>query len=140
VRHSAAELGQQGAKLRLWAADLADQMAEEAEAFATYLENRNVRGDRRQRLAMATSEQEVARIGSQMAARRRDLTTSYAHGEHLPRMVDTPTAPPQPSPSSIGPSPTGPSSTGSSSVGSSSVGSSLLENAPADGHPLDWPD
>lgn len=93
LRPSKQSLDHQGVKLRFWAADLAERMANHAEQFAAYLEKSARRGDRERRLAMARTEHEVARIEYQNAARWRDLNTRYEHGEHLPKLPGTTSSP-----------------------------------------------
>jgi hypothetical protein len=83
------ELGYQILRLRVHAADLADRMAYEAEAFAAHLENSAERGDAQRRLAIARTEHEVARIEHQNAARLRDLSTRYEPAGRLPRFPGT---------------------------------------------------
>jgi hypothetical protein len=78
-------LGDQGAKLRAASADLATQMAEQAEVVASYFENKASGSHRELGLAIAKTEYEVARIGRQNAARLRDLSTRYKRGDTLPR-------------------------------------------------------
>jgi hypothetical protein len=51
-----------------------------------------VGGDRGRRLAIATTEREVARIETQRAARLRDRETTYGRGEPLPKLLDEQTA------------------------------------------------
>jgi hypothetical protein len=87
---SPADLGQRGATLRVWAADLAEQIADGAEEFAAYLEKSAVRGDRQQRLAIATAEHAVAKVAIENAARLRDQNTPYERGQPLPKLPGTP--------------------------------------------------
>jgi hypothetical protein len=82
-------LGWQGASLRAQRAELADQMADQAEWFAAHMENAATRCDSERRIAVAGTEREIARIGRQTAARLRDLDTRYETGEHLPRFPGT---------------------------------------------------
>ena len=98
---SATELAHQGTALRAWTADIAAVMAEGAEGFAEYLENRAV-GDRERRLAVAKAEHEVARIQTRTAARLRDLNTRYERGERLPNLPG-PTSRPMDPPAGPGP-------------------------------------
>jgi hypothetical protein len=83
---SSVDLVQQGAKLRVWAADLADHLADGAEQFASCLENSAMRGDQQRRLTMAAVEHEAARIAKKNASRLRDLNTTYERGERLPTL------------------------------------------------------
>jgi hypothetical protein len=92
-RRSAVDLGQQGAQLRLWAAELADGLAVGAEQFAAYLENSAARGDHKQRLAIATKEHEIARIASQNASMLRDLKRTFKRSESLPKLPCTSSEP-----------------------------------------------
>jgi sulfite oxidase len=75
----------QGARLRVQAADLATRMADQAEVVASYFERKAARRDAESCLAIANTEREVARLERQNAARLRDLTTKYERGEDLPR-------------------------------------------------------
>jgi hypothetical protein len=73
----------------MWAADLAEDLAEGAEGFAWYLENSASRGDPQQRLTIAATEHEVARIAKQNASRLRDLSTTFARGQQMPKLPGT---------------------------------------------------
>jgi hypothetical protein len=57
-----ANLDDRSASLRARAAEFANRLAEEAEAFAACSENSATRGDRDRRLAIAKTEREVATI------------------------------------------------------------------------------
>jgi hypothetical protein len=81
--------GDQGVRLHLKAAELADQMAAEADAFATHLENNADRGDRPRRLAVARAEHEIARRERQHAAKLRQLDARYHSGPPLPKLPGT---------------------------------------------------
>lgn len=77
-------LEERGEELRLQAAEIAERMASEAEAFADYLESRAARGDERRRLVIAETEREIAKIGRRNAARLRESAGLHDHLEHLP--------------------------------------------------------
>jgi hypothetical protein len=77
-----ASLSDRAATLRALGAGLADRMADQAEQFATHLENAAARGDRERRLAISKGEREIARIGRENAARLRDLDRRF-EPQHL---------------------------------------------------------
>jgi hypothetical protein len=73
----------------MWSADIAHQIADDAEDFAAYLENSEAAPDQQRRMAIATAEHEVARIAKQNVSRLRDLNTTYRRGERLPKLPGT---------------------------------------------------
>ncbi len=71
---------------RARAADIAEWMADEAEAYATYLEGSPTRGDLGRRMRIAETEREIARVERRNAARLREPGARYRRLEHLPRL------------------------------------------------------
>jgi hypothetical protein len=67
--------------LRVKAAELADQIALQAEGFASYLERSDWHGDSELKDAIAGTEREIARMEHQMATKLRalDVSTSEAN-------------------------------------------------------------
>lgn len=85
-------LRERTALLRLRAAELADQMASEAEATAADIAHSVTRDDSDRRLEIAATELEIARIAREHAARLRgkDTGEEQEHFPALPRLPDHP--------------------------------------------------
>lgn len=67
-------------------AELAEQMADDADTFAAYLEAAARRGDAERRLRIAAAEREIAGIQRRNAAKLRQARGVSIELEHLPKL------------------------------------------------------
>jgi hypothetical protein len=72
------------AEFRLHAADLTEQLAEQAERFAVYLEESATQGDADRRLRVAQREREFSDVARRNAAKLRNSGAGPVDLDHLP--------------------------------------------------------